>query len=674
LFLTAEKAIPLGATTRTLGAPRPAPHDREKADVQFHLNGYRPGDPLVEQPHPSVADRSPGLPEEVDVLIVGCGPAGLVLAAQLAAFPEISTVVVDRRDGPLRIGQADGVACRTVEMFEAFGLADRLVAEGYWVNEVSFWRPDPAAPSRIIRTGRIDDVEEGLSEFPHVIVNQARMLEHLRGAMARSASRLQPHYGLHASGLTVDPSGAAEHPVTVTLQHLAEGQETGRTSTVRARYVVGCDGSRSSVRTAIGRELVGDPMNQTWGVMDVLAVTDFPDIRLKSAILSANQGNLLIIPREGGYLVRLYIELDQVHDREVLEGRSVTPEKLAAVANRVLHPYTIDVRDVGWWSVYEIGQRLCDRFDDVPADEVGRRQPRVFIAGDACHTHSAKAGQGMNVSMADAWNLGWKLASVLRGTARPELLDTYSAERQAIAQELIDFDREFAAMFSAPPADAADADGGGVDPAEFQRYFTAQGRFTAGVATRYEPSMLTAQPTHQHLAEGFPVGMRFHSAPVVRLADAKPVQLGHAARADGAWRLYVFADREDVTSPGSRARQLCGFLASEKSPITRHTPAGADPDSVLDVRAVLQQGHRDVAVDALPSVLLPRKGRLGLVDYEKVFCPDPRAGDVFDTRGIDREAGCLVLVRPDQHVAAVFPLHGHAELTDFLAGVLTDAR
>src|SRR3712207_8063833 len=84
---------------------------------------------------------------------------------------------------------------------------------------------------------------------------------------------------------------------------------------------------------------------------------------------------------------------------------------------------------------------------------------------------------------------------------RSELLDTYSAERQAIAQELIDFDRQFAAMFSAPPTDAADADGGGVDPAEFQRYFTAQGRFTAGVATRYEPSVLTAQPTHQHLAE-----------------------------------------------------------------------------------------------------------------------------------------------------------------------------
>src|SRR5919205_1834126 len=173
--------------------------------MQFYLDGYTPGDPLVERPHPSVADRPDGLPEAVDVLIVGCGPAGLVLAAQLAAFPEISTAIVDRRDGPLAVGQADGVACRTVEMFEAFGLADQLVAEAYWVNEVGFWRPDAEDPSRIVRTGRIQDVEDGLSEFPHVIVNQARMLAYLRDSMERSASRLRPFYGLQAADVRIDP-------------------------------------------------------------------------------------------------------------------------------------------------------------------------------------------------------------------------------------------------------------------------------------------------------------------------------------------------------------------------------------------------------------------------------------------------------------------------------------
>ena len=568
--------------------------------MQFYLNGYKPGDPLADEPHPSVAERTERLPEEVDVLIVGCGPAGLVLAAQLANFPDIATVVVDRRDGPLQVGQADGVACRTVEMFEAFGLADRLVSEAYWVNEVTFWRPDPEDPTRITRTGRVEDTEEGLSEFPHVIVNQARMLAYLVDRMERSPSRLRPFYGWRANDVTV------EDHVVVDLQ-----RADGETVTVRAKYVVGCDGARSRVRAAIGRELVGDATNESWGVMDVLAVTDFPDIRVKCAIKSADHGNVLIIPREGGYLVRLYIELDALRGEERLDRRSVTPDTLTEVANRILHPYTIEVRDVGWWSVYEIGQRLCDKFDDVPAADTARRLPKVFIAGDACHTHSAKAGQGMNVSMADTWNLGWKLAAVLRGTAKPEILHTYSEERQAVARELIDFDREFSNLFKAQA----------IDPEEFQRYFVAQGRFTAGVATRYAPSMITAESTFEHLAAGFPVGMRFHSAPVIRLADAKPMHLGHVARADGAWRVYIFADRER-----SRAARLCEYLASDASPIHRFTPAGTEPDAVIDVRAVFQQGHRELAVDRLPPVLRAAEGQLRPPRLREGVLPRPERG------------------------------------------------
>ena len=642
--------------------------------MQFYLNGYKAGDPFIEDPHPSVAERRGGLPEDVDVLIIGCGPAGLVLAAQMANFPDIRTAVIDRKDGPLEVGQADGVACRTVEMFEAFGLAHRLVNEAYWVNEVCFWRPDPDERTKIKRAGRIQDTEEGLSEFPHVIVNQARMLAYLRDHMERSSSRLAPFYGLHASDVEVDTSGSPEYPVTVSLQHMKALEATGDTSTIRAKYVVGCDGSRSRTRAAIGRELVGDVTNESWGVMDVLAVTDFPDIRVKSAINSADQGNILIIPREGGYLVRFYIELNEVSDRGTLDNRSVTPEKLAEVANRILHPYSVEVKDVGWWAVYEIGQRLCDKFDDVPVEETATRLPRIFIAGDACHTHSAKAGQGMNVSMADTWNLGWKLGSVLRGRAKPELLHTYSEERQATAKELIEFDREFSRLFRARAAKSRHAEGDGVDPEQFQQYFIAQGRFTAGVATRYAQSMITAEATFQHLAEGYPVGMRFHSAPVVRLADAKPVHLGHVARADGAWRVYIFADQKDPTGGHSRARELCSFLESDASPIKRFTPVGADPDSVIDVRAIFQQGHRDLAVDSMPSVLLPRKGKFGLIDYEKMFCPDPKGGDIFDLRGVSRETGCIVVVRPDQYVSHVLPLDGHDALANFFASFLIDAN
>ena len=223
----------------------------------------------------------------------------------------------------------------------------------------------------------------------------------------------------------------------------------------------------------------------------------------------------------------------------------------------------------------------------------------MFIAGDACHTHSPKAGQGMNVSMQDGFNLGWKLASVLRKRCAPHLLHTYSAERQAIAKELIDFDREWAEMLSASSKSMAGGRRKRSDPAETQRYFVRHGRYTAGTATHYRPSLLTGEPTHQHLAEGLTIGTRFHSAPVIRLADAKPIHLGHTVKADGRWRIFAFAGAGDPAAPNSGIRALCEFLAeARESPVRRYTPAGEDIDAVIDVRAVFQQGHRELAVES----------------------------------------------------------------------------
>jgi phenol 2-monooxygenase len=640
--------------------------------MQFHLNGFEPGDPEISDPAERVlaSGTSGSVPKEVDVLIVGCGPAGLTLAAQLAAFPDIKTCIVEQKPGRLLLGQADGVACRTMEMFHAFCFSERVLKEAYWVNETTFWKPDEGKCENIVRSGRVQDVEDGLSEFPHVILNQARVHDCYLDVMRKSPSKLEPYYSRRLLDLKTSPAARFEdHAVTVRLERLDAGHE-GEVETVKARYVVGCDGARSVVRKSIGRELRGDSANHAWGVMDVLAVTDFPDIRFKSLIQSASDGSIIVIPREGGYLVRLYVELANLDAGERVANRNITSDDLIAKARRILHPHTLEVKEIAWWSVYEIGQRLTDKFDDVPEKEIATRLPRVFIAGDACHTHSPKAGQGMNVSMQDAFNLGWKLASVLRQRSAPHLLHSYSAERQAVAKELIDFDREWAEILA-----SAKGDNKGADAAETQNYFVRHGRYTAGTATRYHQSLLTAEPDHQHLAKGLVIGTRFHSAPVIRLADAKPVHLGHVAKADGRFRIFVFAGRGDPAAAASPVRALCDFLsASPKSPVRQYTPAGADIDSVIDVRAVFQQAHPELTIAAMPPLLLPPKGRYGLRDYEKMFCPDLKGGhDIFAMRGIDRDKGCMVVVRPDQYVAHVLPLDGHAALAAYFDAFMLQA-
>ncbi|MFT4307539.1 MAG: FAD-dependent monooxygenase [Microbacterium sp.] len=628
--------------------------------MQFYRDGYRAGNPDIHPAAPDVVGRPAGLDAEteIDVLIVGTGPAGTVLAAQLAGFPDIRTHIVERRTAPLQLGHADGVACRTVEMFQAFGLADALVREAYWVNEVRFWGPSPDDRSRIERTGWVQDTPEGLSEFPHVIVNQARMQQYLLEHAARSASRLEPDYGIEFVTLRV---GEGDHPVEVTLRRAKTGEEF----TVRATYVVGCDGARSNVRRAIGLELRGDAANHAWGVMDVLAVTDFPDWRTKNVIQSAGKGSLLMIPREGGNLVRCYVDLGEVAAGDTAI-RSTTAEQLTEVANAILHPYSIDVRSVAWSSVYEVGQRLTDRFDDVP--DGSDRAPHVFIAGDACHTHSAKAGQGMNVSMQDAFNLGWKLAAVLQGRSDAALLHSYSAERQTVAADLIEFDRFWSDYIAQPTVDPEHPELGGVTSDEMRAEFARQGRYTAGLATKYRPSALTGAGEHQSLATGFEIGTRFHSSLVMRVADGRRMQLGHTHRADGRWRLYAFGD-----TAGSELRELADWLTeSPDSPLIRFTPADDDIDSVIDVHGIFQCGHHEVDLSSVPEILRPHSGPLGLQDWEKTWAVDP-VSDIFATRGISRE-GALVIVRPDQYIADVLALTARDQLADFFAGILMEQR
>ncbi len=636
--------------------------------MQFHLNGFHSGDPRFSDIREAIIPRSRQrlLPKTCDIMIVGCGPAGLNLAAQLSQFNEITTCITDLKDDRLLIGQADGVACRTVEMFQAYEIADLLAQEAYQVNEVGFWSPDPNQPSHIVRSNKIVDVEEDVSEMPHLIINQARVHDHLLEIMKKSPGHLEPYYSRKFLDMFID-NGDSEYPIKLTFKQTTKADDlTEVEETIRCKYLVGCDGARSQVRKSMGSKLLGDTLNQAWGVMDVLMNSDFPDIRVKAVIQSANEGNMLIIPREGGFMVRLYIELDKLRDGERLARKNMSVSALIDAANRILAPYRIDVKEVAWWSVYEIGQRLATAFDDRKPGV----NPRVFLAGDACHTHSPKAGQGMNTSLNDTWNLGWKLAHVILGRAKPSLLKTYAQERYAVAQELIDFDREFARMISAQPKSKENPDG--IKPYDFQKYFQLFGQFTAGVAVHYKGSEIVKMSQCQSLAAGQIIGKRFHSFLVVRHSDAKEMQIGHCITANGAWRIFAFANNKPPMSIECGIKALCDYLTDDSmSPVKKFTPNHLDIDSVIDFRAVFQVSHREIERPEIHPFLRPKKGRFGLEDFEKVFCAkSAREQNIYDKRGINKESGCIVVVRPDQYVATILALDDFEGLSRFFDGVL----
>lgn len=628
--------------------------------MQFHHHGYVSGEPRIQDAAGTGIDRPAELPDQTDVLIVGSGPAGMLLAAQLSQFPDVTTRIIERREGRLVLGQADGIQPRSVETFQAFGFAERITAEAYNIAYMNFWGPDPENPRNIIRTARTEDYAFKISEFPHLIVNQARVLDYFAEAAAHGPGRIVPDYGVEFLGLSVADDG--EYPVEVRVRHTT-GARAGEERAVRAKYVAGCDGARSRVREAIGRRHVGQFASHAWGVMDVLVNTDFPDWRTKCAI-NSTAGNILHIPREGGYLSRMYIDLGEVAADDDHRVRQTPIEEIIRRANEILHPYSIDVKQVAWHSVYEVGHRVTDRFDD--GDD--GRPPRVFLTGDACHTHSAKAGQGMNVSMQDGFNLGWKLGHVLTGLAPVTLMETYSAERQPVAQQLIDFDREWSALMARKPEEIS-------DPQELATFYLGTAEFPSGFMTQYGESMVVTDASHQALAAGFPVGKRFKSVEVVRVCDGNVIHLGHHAKADGRWRIYAFADAP-AAGEDSALAAFAAWLDSPESPLARHTPAGADVDAIFDVKAIYQQHYEDVDLTRVPAAFMPKTGPLGLIDWEKVYAAGPSAwstADIFAEREVSRD-GAVVVVRPDQYVAAVLPLTATDELAAFFAGALVDQR
>ncbi|KAH0493374.1 hypothetical protein TgHK011_000047 [Trichoderma gracile] len=639
------------------------------------------------------------IPESnVDVLIIGSGPAGLMMATWMAKCG-INARIVDKRGTKIFNGQADGLQCRTLEILDSLGIGHRAWREANHMLEICLWNPDEKG---VIRRGdRIPDTIPGISRFQQVVLHQGRIERFFLDAIAET-SDIRVERGVMPSNLEIDESlveDDAAYPITVTLRHLTEEEATPRqTSTsvngqvvqdglyrsnlakddtqdmlemsklheranseeiVHAKYLIGADGAHSWTRNQLGLKLEGDSTDYIWGVLDIVPITDFPDIRMRCAIHSANHGSVMVIPRENK-LVRLYIQLTTTEKSGGSSSRAdrskINPQVILESAQRIMAPYNITYRKLDWWTAYQIGQ-------------------------------------GMNVSMQDTFNLGWKIASVVKGHAKRCILKTYQSERRGIAQELIAFDHKFSRLFSGRPAkDVMDAEG--ISMEEFKAAFLKGHMFASGIAVNYGASLLVAKKgnnqeqwdetdvsvanaqdkvtSNESLCGGITVGMRIPSHKVLNQADARPWHLQELLPSNGRWRIIVFAGNVNSSEQRGKLEGLAQDFGARNAFLRLFTPENAKHDAVFELLLIHNAPRTSVTIFDFPEIFRPFDEIDGW-DYNKIFVDDVSYhegfGNIYGALGIPH-SGCIVIVRPDQYVSYVGPMDDAAAVSRFFGGFM----
>jgi 2-polyprenyl-6-methoxyphenol hydroxylase-like FAD-dependent oxidoreductase len=335
----------------------------------------------------------------IDVIVAGAGPTGLVLAAELARRG-VSVLQVDARTEPCPQSRAYGIHARTLEILDAMGLADELLASGCRTVGANVYE----RRTHLVRTG----MEHLPSAWPFLLSVPQSVTE---AALERRLRRLG---GAVQRGTSVVAAWQDDEGVSVSLR-------TGdRERVVRAGWLVGCDGAHSAVRDSMGAAFVGRSYPEDWMLADLSVDWGLSYDELHGFVTP--QGYVSFNPRVGDRAFRLVFDVSGSR----LAGRR---ELGATDIQRVLEERGLPGRIVGepeWTAPFRTHCRLASRF----------RAGRVLIAGDAAHIHSPIGGQGMNAGIQDAWNLGWKLAATVQG-APDALLDTYERERRPVAQRIL---------------------------------------------------------------------------------------------------------------------------------------------------------------------------------------------------------------------------------------------
>ncbi|HLG76845.1 MAG TPA: FAD-dependent monooxygenase, partial [Ktedonobacteraceae bacterium] len=452
-----------------------------------------------------------------DVLIVGAGPVGLTAAHELTRYG-VSCRIIDQAEGTKEISKALILHVRTQEVFDAMGLSAELAAEVVPLKQVEVH----AYGSRLGHW-QLDGVQ---SPHSHPVIHGQNRTEHLlERAINAQDVRVQWRTGL--ASLQQDSEG-----ITATVRH-ADGNE----ETVRARYVIGCDGSKSVVRQTLGIPFEGDHYTGEQFIQADAKISWTLPAGVSYLFLT-KYGYMMVIEMPDGY-VRVFISLPDTN----FEDKSDPSLDDILKALREMGSPEAELSDPLWLSRYRTSHRTATHF----------REGRVFLAGDAGHEHVPIGGQGMNTGVQDAFNLSWKLASVIRGAAQPSLLDTYNIERHPIAQQLISgTDRAYRFVLS--PDDRQQGLLQFLGPLVLQSdKLQNQFRETLEeVNIAYYASPLS----EDHGGSSGPIaGQRALDAMVVRLSDRQTIHLYDALRVP-RWSLLLFGGTRPTDETTQRLAQL----------------------------------------------------------------------------------------------------------------------
>ncbi|EIM82041.1 uncharacterized protein STEHIDRAFT_103548 [Stereum hirsutum FP-91666 SS1] len=595
----------------------------------------------------------------VDVLIVGAGPAGLMAATALAKGG-VNVKIVDQKPTSVAAGQADGLMPRTIEVLQSYGLAESLLKQTAQLHMMSFYNHQPEGGVK--RTGRAPLITSQLNaRYPFCgTLNQGAIekvfLESLLEAGIVVDRPCRP-ISLAMSTDTKKLDDPHAYPVKVVLEHLDQQNEESEKKVVFAKFVIGTDGAHSWVRKSLGIQMEGETTDHVWGAIDIKITpeSNFPDWRNTCTVNAANT-TILMIPREQD-MVRLYVELgleDGLLD--TASGRiavgKIGPERILEITKPAFEPFVLEPASIDWWTVYIIGRRVASRFSV---------NDRAFIAGDACHTHSPKAGQGMNASMNDSHNLAWKLIYVLRGWADMSLLKTYEFERLKFAQDLIRFDGLYEAGFSVKARSELLKDKTKPPPEQFEA-FHEYGGLTSGVGVQYSPSVITASYPGQTAchATKLIVGQRLPPQIVLHAADNRPVEIQDLCPSDTRFKILVFTG--DILAP-AQSERVQRFATG----ITRSTSIVSKlGDKAFDIMCVVK-GEKETSVYLdVPSVLRSHWTKV-LLDARNAT--HTGGGMMYESYGVSSD-GAIVVVRPDGYVALVTALEDIVAFEQYFSGFL----